>query len=114
MNKKHTSLFIIASLFTSVSAFGISCERVSDSYFCEATYQANSTYAWSSTGDIGISSGGGPFAVASCLNGSGTVNVTITSSSGNTTSSSAGINCKPPPGVIIGPINVCHGWSCPF
>lgn len=114
MNRKHSSLLIMASLFVSVSAFGISCEKVSDNYFCETIFHAGSTYVWSTTGDIGVSSSGGPFAVAYCDNGSGAINVAITSPSGNTTSSSTSINCTSPPGVIVGPINVCHDLTCPL
>ena len=61
------SLFL-GSIYVSTASASIVCEATSPTNFaCEYTdHQIGNTYTWTTSGQIGISGGGGPFRFAYC------------------------------------------------
>ena len=104
----------LGSFYASSAVAGLTCEKVNNNFFCEYTnHQVGNSYSWTSTGNISVSSGSGPFANASCTNyimSTGSLNLTVHRSNGTTTNSSTSLSCSSPfpgGGSYSGPGNVC-------
>lgn len=103
MKNKLTAIIFVTSAFVTTAANALICESTSPgNFFCEATFgdPMSNTYAWTSSGDISISGGSGPFVMASCLGSIGPINdgevqVEITHP-GGTTQLSSTIPCSSP------------------
>ena len=96
-----TSLLIGTIYAGSVSA-GITCEALSPTSFaCEevSTNPQQTNYAWTSTGALSITGGGGPFRFVQCTpcisNSSGSIKVTTTEN-GVTSNFSQVLSCPVP------------------